>query len=69
MKEITVIRAGHGSEKVKLYDDATLENAIEAIGEEVEDGYTITVNGDYPDFNRVLEEGDRVILTPKVKAG
>lgn len=69
MKEIKVSRAGQSSETLKLPDDATLENALEALGEEAEDGYTITVNGNYPDFNRVLEDGDRVILTPKVKGG
>ena len=66
---VKVAKLGDVVKEVALSEGATVQTALEAAGYNVEEGYTVTLNGETTSTDTTLKGGDIIILTPKIEGG
>lgn len=66
---VKVAKTGGLTHEVCLNGDRTVKDALDTAGVEYSESNRIRVNGEDVDLDTELEDGDRVIVSSKVKGG
>ena len=66
---VGVIRVGMPVKKVKVAEEAVVEDALVAAGLRLKETESITLNGVESDLDEVLENNDTIMLTRSIAGG